>query len=79
MSKQSFICTKCRKETLSVDNGNSILKEGISNPELVKLVKELMAESRMKEYRFWRCKRDNIYYQTDLNMKFLKRFPIRER
>ena len=78
-SKESFICPNCKKKTLSVDNGDSILQEGISNPELVSSIKKLMAESRMKEYLFWRCKRCNVYYQTDLNGKFLKKFPIRER
>jgi ribosomal protein L37AE/L43A len=78
-SKESFICPNCKKKTLSVDNADSIWQEGISNPELVNLIKKLIAESRMKEYFFWRCKRCNIYYQTDLNVKLLKRFPLRER
>jgi len=77
--KESFRCLKCKKQTFSVDNADSILREGISNPELVNLIKKLMAESRMKEYLFWRCKRCNVYYQTELSGKFLKRFPLRER
>lgn|GEM_PF-6703726 len=76
---ESFLCPKCNKKTFSVGNADSIWQEGISNPELIDLIKNLMAEGKMKEYRFWRCKHCNIYYQTDLNVKFLKRFPLRER
>lgn len=34
----------------SIDNGDSILKEGISNLELVNSIKKPMVESRIKEY-----------------------------
>jgi transcription elongation factor Elf1 len=78
MAKLSFICPKCDKEALSVDRGDSILNEGTSNLELVELVKKLMTESKLKEYRFWRCENCDIYYETDLKGKYLKEFPNEE-
>jgi len=77
MSKPIFKCPHCGAKTLSVDDAESVLKEGVSDPKQVEWLKQQMAKSRMKGLRFWRCEKCDVYYQTDPDGKLIKelRFP----
>lgn len=74
----SFKCPKCEKETLSLEKGDSISKEGISNPKVEEWLKQEMAKTKMKKYRFWRCAKCNFFYQTDLNGNLVAEIPSKE-
>ena len=74
MSKP-FKCPKCGEDTFSLENGGTVLKEGVSDPRFAKYLKNLMAKTKMKKYRFWRCEKCDVYYQTDLNGKLITKIP----
>jgi len=72
MSKLSFRCPKCGKDTLSVENIETVKNEWALDSQQEKDLKKHMDEIKMKKYRFWqcpnpKCPNHRFYYETDLD------------
>jgi rubredoxin len=79
LTEPKFVCPKCGKQALSVEDYDSIKEEEKLDEEQVEWLKRYFPIGKMKDKRFWRCPScdKQLYYQTDLkgNLIVELRFP----
>jgi predicted RNA-binding Zn-ribbon protein involved in translation (DUF1610 family) len=82
MSSVTYRCPNCKEETLSIEKGESVSREGLSQEQLdwfkseIRLRKKAIAH--LKNYLFWRCPNCKVYYITNLEGHFITKIPIKE-